>query len=213
MARKLILQMQISLDGYVSAERDDLDWQVWDWGPDWRWDPDLRQYFNMVFEGVDTILLSRPMIEGGYLDHWQQIAQEHGDAPEFRFARRIVEIDKVVVTSQAMDSRWERVRVRPETLGDVVSELKAGDGGAIISFGGVRFATSLVELGLVDELHLFVNPTAVGAGRSIFDSARRDGLRLSLVASQAYSCGIVVNCYERRVVATESATGIPPAAP
>jgi dihydrofolate reductase len=197
MMRKLILQMQISLDGNVSAARGDLDWQVWDWGPDWTWDPGLRQYFNTVFEGVDTILLSRPLIEGGYLDHWQQTAREHGDAPEFRFARRIVEIDKVVVTSQAVDSRWERVTVRQENMADVVAELKAGDGGAIISFGGVSFATSLVALGLVDELQLFVNPTAVGAGRSIFDSAQRDGLRLSLIASQAYSCGIVVNRYQQ----------------
>jgi dihydrofolate reductase len=195
--RELILQMQISLDGNVSAARGDLDWQVWDWGPDWTWDPDLRQYFNTVFEGVDTILLSRPMIEGGYLDHWQQTAQEHGDAPEFRFARRIVEIDKVVVTSQAVDAHWERVTVRQEGLADVVAELKAGDGGAIISFGGVGLATSLVALGLVDELQLFVNPTAVGAGRSVFDSAQGEGLRLSLIASQAYSCGIVVNRYQQ----------------
>jgi dihydrofolate reductase len=193
--RKLILQMQISIDGYVSAARGDLDWQIWNWGPDWAWDPELRRYFNAVFEGVDTILLSRPMIEGGYLDHWQQTAQEHDADTDFRFSRRIVDVEKVVVTSKVVDSHRARVTVRQAGLSDVVADLKEGDGGAIISFGGVGFAESLLALGLVDELQLFVNPSALGAGRSVFDSASEDGLRLTLLASRAYSCGIVVNSY------------------
>lgn len=193
--RKLILQMQTSVDGYVSAAQEDLDWQVWNWGPDWAWDPALREYFNSVFDNVGTILLSRPMIEEGYLDHWRRTAEQHVGDPEYRFARKITDVEKVVVTSKRLDSRWDRTTIVNGDLGEVVQKMKQGDGSNIITFGGTRFAESLITDGLPDELQLFVNPTAVGAGDSIFASARNNGLRLTHIASRAYACGIVVNRY------------------
>ncbi len=45
---KLILQMQMSLDGYVAAADPELDWQVWDWGDDWPWDAELKR-ISMLF--------------------------------------------------------------------------------------------------------------------------------------------------------------------
>ena len=56
--RKLILQMQMSVDGYMSADTD-VDWQAWDWGDRWTWDERLKRRFNAVFDTVDCILLSR----------------------------------------------------------------------------------------------------------------------------------------------------------
>jgi dihydrofolate reductase len=187
--------MQTSVDGYVSAAQEDLDWQVWNWGPDWNWDPALREYFNSVFDNVGTILLSRPMIEEGYLDHWRRTAEQHTGDPEYRFARKITDVEKVVVTSKRLSSRWDKTTIANGDLGDVVRKIKQGDGSNIITFGGTRFAESLIRHGLPDELQLFVNPTAVGAGGSIFGSAQNNGLRLAHIASQAYACGIVVNRY------------------
>jgi hypothetical protein len=40
--RKLILQMQISVDGFVSAANRDLQWQLWNWGEQWPWDSGKR---------------------------------------------------------------------------------------------------------------------------------------------------------------------------
>jgi dihydrofolate reductase len=78
---------------------------------------------------------------------------------------------------------------------DGVNALKRGPGRNIIAFGGVGFASSLVAAGLVDEFQLFVNPTAVGDGRSIFEDARSKGLKLHLIGSTSYACGIAVNRY------------------
>jgi hypothetical protein len=47
-------------------------------------------------------------------------------------------------------------------------------------------------LRLIDELHLFVNPVAIGKGMQVFGSRRP----LKLTASAAYASGIVVNSYE-----------------
>ncbi|MCB9306908.1 MAG: hypothetical protein H6565_09945 [Lewinellaceae bacterium] len=46
--------------------------------------------------------------------------------------------------------------------------------------------------GLIDELNLFVNPTAIGEGMSIF----RDRTGLKLRQSKAFDCGIVLLQYE-----------------
>ena len=192
--RKLILQMQMSLDGYVAAAKPDLGWQVWGWGDHWPWDERLRRDFNRVFETVGCILLSRKMAQEGYLDHWGRAARKFPADPDYAFAQRIVEVDKVVPSSRLTQSRWERTVVAGGGLEEEVRALKRRRGGDIISFGGVGFASALTAAGLVDEFQFFVNPTAVGDGDSIFRDAQQ-GTRLRLLRSDAYACGIVVNRY------------------
>src|SRR4051812_1475172 len=88
--RKLILQMQMSVDGFVGSDAVG-DWQLWDWGNDNRWDAALKREFNQFFQSVDTILLSRPMAEEGYLSHWGNAAKRFPRNRFYAFAKRIVE--------------------------------------------------------------------------------------------------------------------------
>ena len=200
--RKLILQMQMSVDGCVAAANPSLGWQVWGWGEHWPWDERLKADFNAVFDSVDCILLSRKMAEEGYLAHWGSAARRHFPAdPHYAFAQRIVDVDKVVVSNKLKASKWDRAAVARGGLAEEVNALKRRPGRDIICFGGVGFASSLVAAGLVDELQLFVNPSAVGKGLSIFNDARH-GLALELLGSTAYACGIVVNRYAPRPAAS-----------
>ena len=195
--RKLILQMQMSVDGYVSPANGELDWQVWGWGDRWAWDDKLKAYFNAVFEGVDTILLSRKIVEEGYLDHWGRAARNHPANPQYAFAQKVVDAQKVVLTGKLKSSRWERTVIARGSMVDEVNALKQQGGKDIIVIGGVGFASSLVREGLVDEFQFFVNPTAVGGGRSVFHD-QREGHKLQLLQSTAYECGVVVNRYAPR---------------
>ncbi|MDQ0074297.1 dihydrofolate reductase [Variovorax boronicumulans] len=192
--RKLILQMQMSVDGYVSPANGNLDWQVWGWGDRWAWDDKLKAYFNAVFEGVDTILLSRKIVEEGYLDHWGRAAKNYPANPQFAFAQKVVDAQKVVLTDKLKASRWDRTVIARGGLAEEVNALKREEGKDILVIGGVGFASSLVTEGLVDEFQFFVNPTAVGAGRSVFHDQRK-GHKLRLLGSAGYECGVVVNRY------------------
>ncbi|MDP9881704.1 dihydrofolate reductase [Variovorax boronicumulans] len=192
--RKLIVQMQMSVDGFVSPAYGDLDWQLWGWGDRWRWDAALKRDFNAVFAGVDTLLLSRKIIEEGYLDHWGRAATRFLANPDYAFAQRIVEARKVVLTNKLQASRWERTDIARGAMADEVNALKRQPGQDILTIGGVGFASSLTSAGLVDEFQFFVNPTAVGAGRSVFHDTRH-GHALRLLGSTAYDCGMVVNRY------------------
>ncbi|MBZ9681742.1 MULTISPECIES: dihydrofolate reductase family protein [unclassified Mesorhizobium] len=190
--KKLILQMQMSVDGFVGANENH-PWQLWGWGDDIGWDEELKRDFNAVFAGIDTILLSRKMAEEGYLTHWGNAARKYPADPFYAFAQRIVEARKVVPSDRLETSRWERTTVVSGDLPREVNALKAGEGGDMAVFGGAGFASALIAAGLVDEFQLFVNPAVLGAGRRIFDEG---GFRnLLLLGSKAYACGMVVSRY------------------
>ena len=193
--RKLVLQMQMSVDGCVAASNSSLDWQLWGWGDRWGWDDALRQYFNEVFESVDTLLLSRKIIEEGYLDHWGRAARNFPANPHYAFARKVVDAQKVVLTDKLKSSRWPRTIIASAGMAAEVNALKQQPGDRnILCIGGVGFASALVAQGLVDEFQFFVNPSAVGGGRSVFHDPRH-GHKLRLLGSKAYECGVVVNRY------------------
>jgi dihydrofolate reductase len=187
--------MQTSADGYVEAADPTVQWQVWDWGQSWPWDDDLKRDFNETFRTVDRILLSRKMAREGYIDHWARTAASHPDEPDYTFAHRIGEAEKIVFsTAEPGHLPWPRTRSAPDDLAATITRLKAGPGANMIAVGGTGFAAALTAAGLVDEYQFYVNPTAVGRGQSMFRSVT-GGFRLTLVRSRSYACGIVVNTY------------------
>ncbi|TPI19699.1 dihydrofolate reductase family protein [Mesorhizobium sp. B4-1-1] len=190
--KKLILQMQMSVDGFVGADEGHR-WQLWEWGDDNAWDEELKQDFNAVFQTIDTILLSRKMAEEGYLTHWGNAAKKYPRDPFYAFAQRIVEAEKVVASDKLETSRWERTRVVSGDLPREVDALKQGKGGDIAVFGGAGFAAALIAAGLVDEYHLFINPAVLGSGRRIFEKGGFG--RLKLLGSKPYASGMVVSRY------------------
>ena len=190
--KKLILQMQMSVDGFVGAGEGHR-WQLWEWGDDSAWDEELKRDFNADFTAVDTILLSRKMAEEGYLTHWGNAARKYPKDPFYAFAQRIVEAQKVVASDKLETSRWERTRVVSGDLPREVAALKQDDGGDIAVFGGASFGSAMIAAGLVDEFQLFINPAVLGSGRRIFDQGGFS--RLKLLGSKPYASGMVVSRY------------------
>jgi dihydrofolate reductase len=191
------VQMQTSADGCVEAADPAVQWQVWGWGQNWPWDDELKRDFNETFRAVDRILLSRKMVEEGYIDHWTRTAESNPDEPDFAFARKVRDAEKIVFSTapEGGHLRWPRTGWAPGELPETLARLKAGPGADMIAFGGTGFVAALASAGVVDEYQLYVNPTAVGRGESLFRSVA-GGLRLTLVRSKPYACGIVVNAYK-----------------
>jgi dihydrofolate reductase len=195
--RKLILQMQVSADGYVGRAGDGPGWQVGNWGPECPWDDPLKARFNAVFRNIDTILLSRKILEGGYLDHWSQFARDYGDNPDLAFARRIVDARKVVFSTTLQKTKWAGTELARRPLAEEVAALKAESGRDLIAFGGAGFASALIANDLVDEYQFYANPVALRQGLSIFEKRGIDS-NLELREAKGYACGIVVIRYAPR---------------
>lgn len=192
--RNLILQVQLSVDGFIADKNEKSDWMIWNWGEDWTWDAALQQYQNEVTASVDTVLLSRKMAGEGFIHHWAAMSEKK-DNPQAGFASDIRKAHKVVFTKTLSQSTWDNTVLAKGDLIEEVNRLKRVNGRNIIAYGGAQFASSLVKSGLVDEFHLIVNPSVLGSGLSIFHEINRP-LNLTLITSRAYPCGIVVLKYK-----------------
>ena len=193
--RKIILQMQMSVDGYLGRKGEGPDWQVWDWGKDCTWDDELIQSFNRFFEDVDCIILGRNIIECGYLDHWTEIAKLYPAQPEFAFAQKVLDARKIVISHTLTESKWPKTEIAKLPLADEMRKLKDESGKTIVALGGVGLAASLIESNVVDEFQFYVNPVALGDGLTIFKETNVV-TKLKLLEAQQYDCGIVINRYE-----------------
>jgi len=191
--RKLKLQMQISLDGYVARPNGELDWMTWDI------DDKLKQFIDSLIDSSGTILLGRKMTDG-FMSHWENVVNNKPDSPEFALAKKMVDTPKVVFTKTLDKSTWINTTLAKGNLAEEIANLKKqsrslAGGEDIIVYGGAGFVSSLIKEGLIDEYHLFVNPSAIGTGMTIFKSLDRTQ-KFSAIQSRFYSCGITVLSYK-----------------
>ncbi|HEY9048744.1 MAG TPA: dihydrofolate reductase family protein [Ohtaekwangia sp.] len=194
--RKLILQIQMSVDGFIADALGKSGWMIWNWGSDWKWDAALQQYHHDISSSVDCVLLSRKMAEEGFIHHWASVALQQNN-PQSGFAAAIAKTRKVIFTRTLEQSVWPNATLAKGDLAKEVYQLKTAPGKNIIAYGGASFAASLVQADLVDEFHLIINPALLGSGLSVFHSIR-DIYSLSLINSVAYPCGVVVTTYSRK---------------
>lgn len=187
--RKLKLHVQISIDGCIAGPNNEMDWMVWEG------DEKLREYENRIHEPVDTILLGRKMA-GEFISYWSDVVSKPDD-PEYSFAKIMMETPKVVFTKTLDKSEWINTDIATGDLKDEIGRLKNRDGKDIIVYGGASFDSSLIKEKLVDEFYLFVNPVAIGNGKTIFRDLS-EIQKLTLIESIAFDSGIVLLHYEAK---------------
>ena len=184
--RKLKLQVQISVDGYIAGTGGEMDWVTVEWGDG------LKTYVSELTESADCIVLGRKLAEG-FIPHWKNVAADP-DNPERAAGETFTGMPKVVF-SQTLDvSTWPNTTLATGHLADEVDALKRQDGKDIIAYGGAGFVSSLIAHRLIDEFHLFINPVALGAGMPIF-AGLPDTQKFTLEMSKAFACGIVLAKY------------------
>jgi len=185
--RKLKLQIAMTLDGYIAGPNGEMDWMVWNW------DDKLKDYVQELTEPVDCIVLGRKLAQV-FIPYWAAVAANTGDE-EQAAGMKFTDTPKVVFTQTLIKSEWENTVL---ATGDIVAEitkLKNQDGKDIIAYGGAAFVSALIKHKLIDEFHLFINPTVIGSGMPIFDEIDTR-LDLALIKSTSFECGIVVLHYE-----------------
>ncbi|MEZ4955972.1 MAG: dihydrofolate reductase family protein [Saprospiraceae bacterium] len=183
--RKLKLQVQMSADGFIAGPNGEMDWMTWNWSDD------LKEYVTSLTDAVDLIVLGRKLAEG-FIPAWaSQLENPEKSIEDEESIRKMVFTPKVVFTKTMDTHNWDSTELAKGDLATEINNLKNQPGGDIIAYGGGTFVSSLIEAGLIDELYLFINPAAIGAGMSIF----KGKTTLTLTGSQAFDCGVVVLQY------------------
>jgi dihydrofolate reductase len=158
--RKLKLQMQITVDGFVAGPNGELDWMTFNM------DDKLIEHINSITDSSDMILMGRKMTDG-FVNYWTGVL-ENPESPEYAFARKMVDYPKVVFTKTLDKSAWPNTVLAKGDLVEEVNQRKNQEGKDLLVYGGAGFVSSLIKHNLIDEYHLFVNPIATGSGMTIF---------------------------------------------
>jgi dihydrofolate reductase len=188
--RKLKLQVNISLDGYVARLDGRGDWVFINGIKD---DASFQRVIDLA-ESCDTILMGRKMTRE-FIDYWENVVDNQPDSPEsFRhLAQLMVNTHKIVFSRTQTDIKGRNLKVENGDLATVVQALKNEPGKDIMVYGGASFVSSLISLDLIDEYYIIVNPVAIGSGMPIFKEQKL----LTLESSTAYKNGKVINKYVR----------------
>jgi dihydrofolate reductase len=173
----LVLKMSVSLDGYVAPADGSSDWVAAGRSPDGaEWVLDTVSNAGAHLVGAATYTR--------WAGFWP-------DAPG-PFAAPMNKIPKVVFSNSLTSADWGETTIATGDLADAIARLKQErSGGYLLAQGGVRFARSLVETGLIDEYRLVVHPVVLGAGERIFLAP----LTIEPVSTTVFSGGAVAHVF------------------
>jgi dihydrofolate reductase len=189
--RKLKLQMQMTIDGFVAGPNGENDW-VFLSG---KGDPETLQ--KMIGSSVelaascDTFLLGRKLAASGFCTYWEGVADNQPDNPWHPLAHLIANHRKIAFGHSETTLPGRNLVVENGDLATAVQSLKNQPGKDILVYGGVDFVSSLISLNLIDEYYIIVNPVAIGSGLSIFKERKV----LELESSIAFKHGKILNKY------------------
>jgi dihydrofolate reductase len=173
----LVLKMSVSLDGYVAPIDGSTDWIAAGASADGRsWTVETVSNAGAHLVGAVTY--------AGWAGYWPGASGP--------FARAMNEIPKVVFSGSLASAGWGETTIAAGDLAAAVTRLKRErSGGYLLAHGGVRFARSLVETGLIDEYRLVVHPVILGAGERLFNAP----LTIEPMTTTTFSRGAVAHVF------------------
>ena len=182
MPAKLLLQVHISLDGFIAGPNQSMDWLNMDW------DDAMKVFVNdIIMANVKHILLGRKLAQG-FIPAWRSRPAD-GEGVKF-----MNECPKTVFSNSLMEI--EGAEVRGGKLEDAVRRLKEElTEGDLIVYGGVQTVQTLVKAGLVDELFLIVDPVSLGKGERLFTSRAN----YEVVEAKAFQSGSAILRYRPKL--------------
>ena len=131
--RKVKLSMQMTINGYVAGPNGELDWMTWN--PD----DEFLEFLNSNFDAADTMLLGKKSADG-FIEFWENTAEKN---PAHPFAKKIVEMPKVVFTNTPDESTWNNSVLAKGDIAEEIANLKKQNGKDIAVVGGAGFVSSL----------------------------------------------------------------------
>jgi dihydrofolate reductase len=177
--RRLVLKMQMSLDGFVGKPDGDVGFIFTSFD-----DPLTRWIVADVWKAGLHIMGAKTY--GDMAAHWPTSSEP--------FAPPMNQIPKAVFSDHLTEAPWGETEIIRGDLAAGVARLKAQSGKDIYAHGGASFARALIAGGLIDEYHLVIHPVVIGRGLAIF-SGIKEARDLALVESKNFPKGAVANIY------------------
>ncbi|CAH0257079.1 MULTISPECIES: dihydrofolate reductase family protein [unclassified Arthrobacter] len=167
--RKIIMVMQVSLDGFFEGLDRDISWHMVD--------EELHRHMNEKLAPMGAFLEGRvtyELMEG----FWPTADQDPDVSPVMADFAQIWRNLPKLVYSRTLTTAGRNAAVIREVVAEEVLALKSQPGGDM-ALGGAELADTFRRLGLIDEYWVYVHPVLIGRGRPMFkDADSRAQLRL-----------------------------------
>src|SRR5918912_3919758 len=186
----LIYSMGVSVDGFIADRDGAFAWSV----PS---DEQFRFHLEEVRE-LGCHLLGRRLYETMLV--WETDPSLRDDELRDAFADAWCTLPKVVF-SRTLDSVQGNARLAQASLAEeAAAALDAS--GKDVEIGGAGLAAQAIELGLVDELHMFRYPVVVGGGTPFLPPVTED-VPLDLIETRTFGSRVIYERYGRARVASD----------
>lgn len=190
--RKVIVSMNLTLDGYMSGPKGELDWHFA------YWDPNMGERLTKELSQADTILLGRVT----YLTMASFWPFKTADAlcprEEYAYAVMMNHHQKAVFSRRLETAEWSNTTIIKEDIEDGMKQLRAESNGHhknIMVYGSGRLVSALIQLDMVDEYQLWVHPVLIGKGKAFFGKYF-DQQDLTLLTTTTFPSGVVLLHYK-----------------
>jgi dihydrofolate reductase len=183
--RKVIAAMNMTLDGFCDHTAMIAD-------------DEIHQHYNELLRDADAVIYGRityQLMES----YWPSVVKNPtGNQPMDEFAGVIDDISKIVFSHTLKNERkgvqWKNARVALKSVEEEIQTVRRQPGKAIL-IGSPSLIVAAMNLGLVDECQLSVQPTIAGKGLRLLKNIH-DRIKLELIKTKTFRCGAVTFYYQ-----------------
>jgi dihydrofolate reductase len=184
--RKVIVSEMLTSDGYFAGPDGEIDWFFWN--------EEMEKSAIDLISTVDTLLFGRVTYEL-MVNYWPS-ASSPTENPII--INKMINLPKIVF-SKALEKvewgKWNNARLIKEVTAEEILKMKKQTGKNIVIYGSGSIVSAFMNLGLIDEYYLLINPIVLGIGKPLFKDLS-DKHKLELLGTKTFSNGVVLLHYQ-----------------
>jgi dihydrofolate reductase len=185
--RKVLLSNLVTLDGFFAGPKGELDWHIVD--------EEFNQYAIDLLSKVDALLFGRVTYQL-MADYWPAAATNPATPKsDLEIADKMNNLPKIVFSKTLQKVEWKNTRLVKENIAEEISKIKEQPGKDMVIFGSGSIVSTFMQLGLIDEYRIIVNPVVLGNGKPLFKGIN-DKQNLKLVKTRVFGSGVVILYYQ-----------------
>lgn len=146
MSRKIILNLAISIDGYIASEDGGYDWIIGD--GDEKLDTPNKWDYAEFLKGIDTVVMGKKCYDQNF----------HNDFKDKKV---------YVATSEELED-YDNIHFIKGDICKIIEEEREEEGKDIFLFGGGGLVDNFIKSDIIDEYIIGIIPTILGKGRPLF---------------------------------------------
>jgi dihydrofolate reductase len=173
----------VTLDGFFEGPNHDISWH--------HVDDEFNQFAIEQTSNIGTILFGRVTYEL-MASYWPTSAAIIDDPI---IADLMNNLPKIVFSRTLQKAEWNNTRLVKDHIAEEITRLKGQSGKDLAIFGSANLLSSLIQMDLIDEHRILVNPIVLGSGTPLFQGIK-EKLELKLLKTKIFASGNVLLYYQ-----------------